>query len=187
MRRREFLISSAGSAATLLTFDPVHAAAGARGGQSEIPKEAALDNQVAKAALGGNEFIFDDQNHCVDPKTKFRSHPDPAVAELEDFFDRPGAYQGCASRQRHHCRDRVCSLWSRGGEPKSAIVRGGGSRIGANDRPEKQADAHAWNRVASRPEGERDRVYGDAGQRVWDKCVEAVSAVGTWRHRLLLG
>ena len=40
MRRREFLISSAGSAATLLAFNSVHAAAGARGGRFEIPKEA---------------------------------------------------------------------------------------------------------------------------------------------------
>jgi predicted TIM-barrel fold metal-dependent hydrolase len=108
MRRREFLISSAGSAATLLAFNSVHAAAGARGGQSEIPKEAALDPQVAKAALGGSEFIFDVQNHCVDPKSKFRSHPDPAVAELEDFFDNlapqhvkcePGSLECYSARQ----------------------------------------------------------------------------------------
>ena len=75
MPRREFLVSTAGSAATLLAFNAVHAAAGARGGEFDIPKEAAHDIRVANATVGGKEFIFDDQNHCIDPNSKFRTDP----------------------------------------------------------------------------------------------------------------
>jgi hypothetical protein len=65
--RRSFLKSLMGSAATLLAFNQVFARAGVTGGAFAIPADAALDPAAARSVLGGDEFIFDIQNHCVDP------------------------------------------------------------------------------------------------------------------------
>lgn len=65
--RRRFLLTSAGAATTLLAMNQVNAAAGLSGGYFELPKEAAQDEQLAAASLGGDEFIFDVQGHYVDP------------------------------------------------------------------------------------------------------------------------
>jgi uncharacterized protein len=65
--RRAFLKSMAGAAATLLAFNEVFARAGATGGRYAVPEDAAYDAALAEAALGGDEFIFDIQTHCVDP------------------------------------------------------------------------------------------------------------------------
>lgn len=72
--RREFLISTAGSAATLLAFNKVHAAAG--GGYFHVSDDAAFDAQLAEAELGKREFIFDVQTHCVDPSGKWATGRD---------------------------------------------------------------------------------------------------------------
>ena len=74
--RRQFLISAAGAATTLLAFNRVHARAGARGGYYDIPRDAALENPLAQASLEGSEFIFDVQNHCVDPAASWRDTTD---------------------------------------------------------------------------------------------------------------
>lgn len=74
--RRKFLVSSAGAAATLLAFNEAHAKAGTGGGFFDIPADAAFDDQLAQAAVGGKEFIFDIQNHCVDPSGAWRAHAD---------------------------------------------------------------------------------------------------------------
>ena len=66
--RRRFLVSACGAAATLLAFDRAQARSGARGGFHEIPAEAALDDQLARSTLDGNEFIFDVQGHFVNPR-----------------------------------------------------------------------------------------------------------------------
>jgi hypothetical protein len=65
--RRAFLKTLMGAAANLLAFNEVYARAGLTGGAYAIPAEAALDPDAARAALGGGEFIFDIQTHCVDP------------------------------------------------------------------------------------------------------------------------
>lgn len=70
--RRQFLISASGVAATLLAFNRAHAQAGARGGFYDIPRVAALDGAAAQASVEGKEFIFDVQNHCVDPAAAWR-------------------------------------------------------------------------------------------------------------------
>jgi uncharacterized protein len=68
MGRRSFLVSSCGAASTLLAFNAANAAAGRTGGWFDVPREAALEPQLAQAALGGKgEFIFDVQGHFVDP------------------------------------------------------------------------------------------------------------------------
>ena len=63
--RRSFLVSACGTASTLLAFNHANAASG---GYFDIPREAAMDQQLAQAAVGAKrEFIFDVQGHFVDP------------------------------------------------------------------------------------------------------------------------
>ncbi|MDX2225049.1 MAG: amidohydrolase family protein [Rhodospirillaceae bacterium] len=64
-QRRDFLISAAGAATTLLAFNEVHAATGKRGSSYVLPWEAGLDEAAAKDALDGDEFILDVQGHHV--------------------------------------------------------------------------------------------------------------------------
>jgi hypothetical protein len=69
LSRRAFLVSSCGAASTLLAFNAAH---GKNGGFFELEPEAALDLQLAQAAVGNErggkgEFIFDVQGHFVDP------------------------------------------------------------------------------------------------------------------------
>jgi predicted TIM-barrel fold metal-dependent hydrolase len=93
--RRQFLVSAAGAAATLLAFNRAHAQSGARGGFFELPQVAALDNHAAQASVGGGEFIFDVQNHCVDPSASWRESTDGARWNyiLNNLF---GQRQKCA-------------------------------------------------------------------------------------------
>jgi len=65
--RRDFLISACGAATTLLAMNAAYAAAGRSGGYFDIAAEAGLDVDAAKAAVEGNEFIFDVQGHFVNP------------------------------------------------------------------------------------------------------------------------
>mgnify|MGYP007002814279 CR=1 FL=1 len=41
-------------------------------------RKAALDQQQAAAAVGGDEFIFDVQTHCVDPAGSWNRGADGA-------------------------------------------------------------------------------------------------------------
>lgn len=68
LSRRRFLVSSCGAASTLLAFNAAYAAAGLEGGFYDIDPEAALDRQLAAAAVEGDEFIFDVQGHFVNPQ-----------------------------------------------------------------------------------------------------------------------
>ncbi len=65
--RRTFLVSSCGVATTLLAMNAAYARSGPRGGFYALPREAALDAQLARSALDGDEFIFDVQGHFVNP------------------------------------------------------------------------------------------------------------------------
>ena len=69
--RRSFLVSACGVATTLLGMNTAYARGTAgnvpRGGFYDLPAEAALDLQLARSALDGNEFIFDVQGHFVNP------------------------------------------------------------------------------------------------------------------------
>src|SRR5882672_2964049 len=68
LTRRSFLVSSCGAASTLLAFNAANAAAGRSGGFFDLPKDAALDEQLARAQIGPakDEFIFDVQGHFID-------------------------------------------------------------------------------------------------------------------------
>src|SRR5262249_52289502 len=61
LSRREFLVSACGAASTLLAFNDANAMSG---GFFDLPREAALDLQLAQATVGAKrEFIFDVQGH----------------------------------------------------------------------------------------------------------------------------
>jgi hypothetical protein len=104
--RRAFLKTLMGSAATLLAFNQVYARAGVRGGRFDIPADAAHDPAAAQDALGGDEFIFDIQTHCVDPSGSWTQGPDGKRWEqvLNQVFAQrrkcaPGGY-GCYSAEQ---------------------------------------------------------------------------------------
>jgi predicted TIM-barrel fold metal-dependent hydrolase len=83
--RRSFLVSSCGAASTLLAFNTANAAAGKTGGFFDIPKEAALEEQLARVQVGPakEEFIFDVQGHFIDtPKGNAKS----AEVFVKDVF-----------------------------------------------------------------------------------------------------
>ncbi len=65
-KRREFLASSCGAAATLLAFNQAHAFSGAPA-VFDLPASAAFDPEVAASKLEGKEFIFDVQGHYLPP------------------------------------------------------------------------------------------------------------------------
>ena len=67
MSRRTFLRSVSGAALMLLTLDATARAAraGAAGGRYLLHPDAAGDLDAARAAIGGNEFIFDVQVHYL--------------------------------------------------------------------------------------------------------------------------
>jgi predicted TIM-barrel fold metal-dependent hydrolase len=65
--RRSFLVSACGVASTLLGMNAAYARNGMTGGYYEVPREAALDAQLARSAVDGGEFIFDVQGHFVNP------------------------------------------------------------------------------------------------------------------------
>ena len=72
LKRREFLVSAMGAAATLAAHSEVFAAAGKRGGRYDIAAEATAEPAAAQAAVGGDEFIFDVQLHHVNPNGAWR-------------------------------------------------------------------------------------------------------------------
>jgi predicted TIM-barrel fold metal-dependent hydrolase len=72
MQRRSYLASACGAAATLFAFDQAFASAGRTAGRYDIPREAQFDQQLAQAAVGGDEFIFDVQLHHVNPAGAWR-------------------------------------------------------------------------------------------------------------------
>lgn len=84
--RREFLLSVCGAATTLLALNACSSeeARQARrrpGGTFEIPTTAATDPDAARAALAGDEFVFDVQGHFLEYRLN------PATRAARDFWD----------------------------------------------------------------------------------------------------
>lgn len=67
MPRRDFLITAAGAATSLLAINRANAEAGKRDGYFELDDEAGVEVELADASLGKKEFIFDVQGHYVPP------------------------------------------------------------------------------------------------------------------------
>ena len=99
--RRGYLASACGAAATLLAFGEVFAAAGRHGGRYDIPRDAAFDAQLAQAALGGDEFIFDVQLHHVNPAGGWRRIP-----EKERAFSNMPYARSCGESDAIACLSR---------------------------------------------------------------------------------
>jgi uncharacterized protein len=87
LSRRSFLISSCGAASTLLAFNAANAAAGRTGGFFDLPKDAALDLQLARAQVGPakDEFILDVQGHFIDTPKGNSKGPDVFIKDV--FMD----------------------------------------------------------------------------------------------------
>jgi predicted TIM-barrel fold metal-dependent hydrolase len=83
--KRAFLTSACGAASTLLAFNAANAAAGRSGGFFDLPKEAAVDMQLARAQVGParQEFILDVQGHFIDTP---KGNPKNAEVFLKDVF-----------------------------------------------------------------------------------------------------
>ena len=67
MARRDFLVTAAGAATTLLAINRANAEVGKRAGFYELEADAGVDLELADARLGKREFIFDVQGHYVPP------------------------------------------------------------------------------------------------------------------------
>jgi predicted TIM-barrel fold metal-dependent hydrolase len=84
--RRRFLRSLCGAATTLLAINACsdestrHAARRRPGGTFSLPPTSAVDPDAARAALAGDEFVFDVQGHFLDYSVE------PATAQGRDFW-----------------------------------------------------------------------------------------------------
>jgi uncharacterized protein len=87
LSKREFLVSACGAASTLLAFNEANAAAGHTGGYFHLSREAALDQQLARAQVGPakNELVFDVQGHFIDTPKGNPKGPDVFIKEV--FMD----------------------------------------------------------------------------------------------------
>jgi predicted TIM-barrel fold metal-dependent hydrolase len=104
LSRRRFLVSACGAASTLLAMNQAYATAGPRGGFYDLPREAALDEQLARSTLDSGEFIFDVQGHFVSPDGAWTKQLPPTAQPFRSFaqnkrcdaIERPGlAYLTC--------------------------------------------------------------------------------------------
>ncbi len=198
--RRSFLVSACGAATSLLAMNEAYAASGARGGFFQIEPEAALDVQLARSTVDGNEFIFDVQGHFVNPTGAWLKRLPAGAKPLQGFTSsaRCEPHQGpgrvrlpALHRARPVRQGRVHGL---GHRPDGAVVRPvdarrrtaddrGGGGDGAHRRA---AERHAppaapWPRQ-SEP-ARRPRGHGRARSALQDLGLEDVHAVGARRHR----
>jgi predicted TIM-barrel fold metal-dependent hydrolase len=67
MARRDFLVTAAGAATSLLAINRANAQVGKAAGFYELDADAGEDIALADASLGKKEFIFDVQGHYVPP------------------------------------------------------------------------------------------------------------------------
>jgi len=84
--RRRFLLSVCGAATTLLALEACsreerEAARRPAGGRYEIPPTATTDPDAARAALAGDELVFDIQGHFLEYRVN------PAAQHGRDFWD----------------------------------------------------------------------------------------------------
>ncbi|MFO1312748.1 MAG: amidohydrolase family protein [Burkholderiales bacterium] len=83
LTRRSFLVSACGAATTLLAFnDAFGSASRPAGGYYDLPREAALDAQVARSSLDKSEFVFDVQGHFVNPAGAWTRSLPPSAQPL---------------------------------------------------------------------------------------------------------
>jgi uncharacterized protein len=105
MSRATFLRSICGAATTLLALQATvtDAASRALGGGWEIAREAALDPVAARAALTGDEFIFDVQGHFLEYDLMRRTQGQP-------FFGGVFPQMSCGADDPRACFSREVFL-----------------------------------------------------------------------------
>ncbi len=101
MTRRDFLRSSAGTAAALFLLAACHSESNrarqrAPGGTFNVPRSATTDPAHAGEALGGDQFVFDVQTHLLEMDTS------TANAEGADFA-RAFPYASCGESDWRAC------------------------------------------------------------------------------------
>ena len=102
LTRRAYLVGACGAAATLAAFDRVFAAAGHRGGRYAIDLAARYETELAQAAVGGDEFVFDVQLHHVNPEGAWRKNGawEQALAGMPYAKCGESDHVRCFSRER---------------------------------------------------------------------------------------
>jgi hypothetical protein len=78
LTRREYLSTCCGAATVFLAMNQL----GCAGGRYRVPREAALDPDAAREALGGKEFIFDVQTHQVSAERVWWEEGRPSLADF---------------------------------------------------------------------------------------------------------
>jgi len=102
MSRRRFLLSVCGAATTLLVLNACsneESKAKGRnkpGGQYDIPPGAGTDPDAARAALAGDEFVFDIQGHFLEYRVN------PATRQARDFWT-GFPQRGCGEQDQRMC------------------------------------------------------------------------------------
>src|SRR5207247_8248509 len=106
--RGSFLRSLCGAATTLLALQGCagEAARHALGGAWELPPEAALDPDAARAVLAGEEFVFDVQGHHLEYELMRRSAGKP-------FFGAVFPQVNCGADDPRACFSREVFLEDR--------------------------------------------------------------------------
>jgi hypothetical protein len=100
--RRQFLLSLCGAATTLLALnacsdDASQATKGRKpGGRFEVPTTAGVDPDAARAALAGDEFVFDVQGHFLE----YREVPE--TSQARDFWT-AFPQRGCGAADPRTC------------------------------------------------------------------------------------
>jgi len=89
VRPREFLVSACGAATALLGMNAASVRAGRTGGWYDVPDLAALEAEVARAAVDGDEFIFDVQGHFVNPTGAWLERLPAGARLLRGFTNDP--------------------------------------------------------------------------------------------------
>jgi hypothetical protein len=102
MSRRDFLRSVCGAATTLLVLNACASdeskakGRGKPGGVYDIPPTASLDRDAARAAIAGDEFVFDLQGHFLEYRVN------PASRQGRDFWT-GFPQQGCGEQDPRLC------------------------------------------------------------------------------------
>jgi uncharacterized protein len=102
MSRRDFLLSVCGAATTLLVLNACAneeskaRGRGKPGGTFDVPTTATTDPDAARAALAGDEFVFDIQGHFLEYRVN------PATRQARDFWT-GFPQQGCGEQDPLLC------------------------------------------------------------------------------------
>jgi len=86
-------------------MNAAYARSGRTGGFYDLPREAAFDPQLARAALDGNDFIFDVQGHFVNPTGAWLKRLPAGAKPMQGFASdaRCAPHQGPGERDYLKC------------------------------------------------------------------------------------